>query len=187
MVIFTRKTLWMVLSLLAFQGAWLACVLGAARGTPSFGLAMVALVWGVHLVSSSARCQVIVLTCVATVFGLLWDTAMLRGGVVAYASPGPLPQWAPGWILALWILFATLLQETLHWLHGRWLLAALLGGVGGPLSYWSAVHLGAGDFPDLPQALGVLAIGWAIMTPVLTEFARGLAARPLHCGLQSTG
>lgn len=181
-----RKTLSMVVSLLAFQSAWLACVIGAARGTPTFGLALVALVWGVQFVLSPARCQVLVLTSAAIVLGLLWDTAMVRSGIVVYASPGPLPEWAPGWILALWILLATLLQEPLHWLHGRWLLAALLGGLGGPLSYWSAVRLGAGDFHDLPLALVVLGMGWAIMTPGLTEFARWLAARPLHCHLRSS-
>lgn len=184
MPISARKTLSLLVSFAAFQGAWLACVLGAARGTPMFGIATVALVWTVQLVLSPDRCQDLVLTGAAVALGALWDTAMIRAGVVVYASPGPFPGWAPGWILALWILFATLLREPLHWLHGRWLLAALLGGVGGPLSYWSAVRLGAGAFRDLPQALGVLAIGWAIMTPLLTESARWLAARQLHCPLR---
>ena len=58
-------------------------------------------------------------------------------------SPGPLPMLAPAWILALWALFAIALREPLRWLHGRWPLAALLGALGGPLSYAGAERLGA--------------------------------------------
>lgn len=164
MSISARKTLSLLVSFAVFQIAWLACVLGAARGIPMVGIAMMALVWGVNLVRSPDRCQDLVLSGSAIALGILWDTAMIRTGVVVYASPGPFAGWAPGWILALWILLATLLREPLRWLHDRWLLAALLGGVGGPLSYWSAVRLGAGGFPDLPQAMGVLAMGWTCMT-----------------------
>ena len=175
------QTFWKIFRLLlifvAFQAAWFACVLGAAYDVPEPGVAMVAIVWGVQFSLSPARGQDLALTGAAIVLGVLWDTALLRSGVVAYASPGPLPGCAPAWILALWVLFATLLREPLQWLQGRWLLAALLGGVGGALSYWSAVRLGAGSFRDLAQALVVIGVGWAVMTPALTELARWLAAR----------
>jgi hypothetical protein len=172
-----RRTIGMSLRLLAVQGAWFCCVLGAARGKPGAGEAVVALVCCVQLALSPARRQELVLACAAAALGLLWDTALLRAGVVEYASPGPVPGWAPGWILALWLLFATLLREPLQWLQGRWLTAALLGGAGGALSYLSAVRLGAGHFRNIQEAMWVLGLGWALMTPMLTELARRLAAR----------
>jgi len=138
---------------------------------------VVVVVWGVQLALSPARREDLWLAGAAVALGLLWDTAMLRTGVVAYASPGPVPGWAPAWILALWLLFATLLRGPLQWLHGRWRLSALLGGIGGAFSYWSAVRLGAGYFPHLQAALLVLGLGWAVMTPLLTELARRLEAR----------
>lgn len=178
----SRKHLWLLVQFVAFQAAWFACVLGAARGTPWIGMAAVALVWGSQIAFSPARCQDIILALTAAALGLLWDTAMLRTGVVVYASPGPVSDWAPGWIWALWILLSTILREPLRWLHGRSLLSALVGGVGGALSYWSAVRLGAGTFDNLSRALLVLGAGWAIITPALTEFARWLAARQIRCG-----
>ena len=166
-----------VMSFLAFQGAWFACVLGAARGEPGEGIAIAVLVCGVQLALSPARGADLALAGGAVGLGLAWDTAMLRTGVVAYASPGPIEGWAPAWILALWLLFATLLRGPLRFLHGRWVLAALLGGGGGALSYLSAVRLGAGSFRDLREAMLVLGLGWAVMTPLLIEAARRFERR----------
>ena len=158
-----------------FQAAWLACVLGAAHDRAGLGfLAVVAAVLVTWCLSDRPGLE-IVLTVLAVLLGLAWDTVMLRAGWVRYASPGPLSLWAPAWILALWALFATLLRGPLSWLHGRPLLAAALGAIGGPLSYLAAVRLGAGSFPDPTQALLILAAGWAVMTPVLTETASAAA------------
>jgi len=171
-----RRTIGLIASFLAFQGAWFACVLGAARGRPDLGVTLVLLVCGIQLALSAARREELALAGAAVALGLIWDTAMLRSGVVDYASPGPVHGWAPSWILALWILFATLLRGPLQWLHGRTLLAALLGGVGGPMSYLGAVRLGAGSFKNLEEAMLVLGLGWAVITPLLTELARRLEA-----------
>jgi hypothetical protein len=93
---------------------------------------------------------------VALVIGLIWDSSMSRLGWIAYAEPGPLPGIAPVWILALWALFAMVLREPLRWLHKRLPLAALLGALGGPLSYAAAERLGACRLVE-PIAAGVRA------------------------------
>ncbi len=160
-----------------FQAAWFACVLGAAHGRSGWGVLAVAAVVALTWAASNARADELRLTALALLMGLAWDTALLQLGLLAYASPGPLPSLAPLWILALWALFATLLRGPLAWLQGRPLLAAALGAVGGPLSYLAAVRLGAGSFPDGSRALLVLALGWSVMTPALTEAARHLERR----------
>jgi len=161
---------------LLFQAAWFACVLGAAHGRVALGVAAVAVAVIVNLGLSDRRRADLALTALAILIGLAWDTWMLRGGWVLYASPGPVASWAPAWILALWALFATLLRGPLSWLHARPLLAAVMGAVGGPLSYLAAVRLGAGHFPDAAYALSVLALGWALITPLLIEAARLLSS-----------
>ena len=101
---------------------------------------------------------------------------MLQLGWIAYAEPGPLPMLAPAWILALWALFAIALREPLRWLHGGWPLAALLGALGGPLSYAGAERLGACTL-NRPLARLALALGWAAITPLLLVLARRWDAR----------
>lgn len=173
----SRRTRLLLLNLLAFQLAWFACVLGAAHGRPDLGIAAVAAAVALQVALSTARGHEALLIGAALLMGLVWDSAMARLGIVVYASPGPLPEWAPAWILALWALFATTLREPLRWLHGRWLLTAIIGGVSGAFSYLGAVRLGAGQFPDAKLAMLVLAAGWAVITPLLVELARRLCER----------
>lgn len=172
-----RRALLLVLNLLAFQLAWFACVLSAASDVPAWGIAAAVAAVCLQLLLGNAAGRDAVLVIVAMLIGLAWDTSMARIGVVQYASPGPVVGFAPAWILALWALFATTLREPLRWLHGRWRLAAFFGGVGGALSYWGAVRLGAGHFPDFALAMAVLAAGWAVITPALVEFASWLDTR----------
>nr|WP_297525491.1 DUF2878 domain-containing protein [uncultured Roseateles sp.] len=172
-----------------FQAAWFACVLGAAHGRAGLGVLAVVAAVLVTWALSDRRGVDVLLTVLAVLMGLVWDTLMLRAGWVRYASPGPgaFSLLAPAWILALWALFATLLRGPLAWLHGRPLLAAVLGGVGGPLSYLAAVRLGAGSFENTTQAMLILAAGWAVMTPVLTETARRLSGTGLKASRKDQG
>ena len=173
----SRRTRLLLLNLLAFQLAWFACVLGAAQGRPDLGILAVAAAVALQFAVSKARSHEAVLLGAALLMGLAWDSTMARSGIVIYTSPGPLPDWAPGWILALWALFATTLRGPLRWLHGRWLLTAIIGGISGAFSYLGAVRLGAGRFPEPVLAMLVLGAGWAVITPLLIELAKRLCAR----------
>lgn len=163
-----------------FQGAWFACVIGAAGGQAALGIAAVASVVAMMIACSARRTADLQLVLLALAIGLVWDSLLARSGVVIYASPGPWAGWAPAWILALWALLAPMLREPMRWLHGRPLLAALLGGVGGALSYAAAARLGACRFPDPLLAMAVLGAGWALIMPLLLAAARRLdrAAAP---------
>jgi hypothetical protein len=161
-------------SLAAFQAAWFACVLLAARGDPMAAVASVLAAMVLHFAWSDRRRADAWLTVVALAIGVAWDSAMARSGIVHYAAPWPAIVAAPVWILALWALFATTLRQPLRWLHGRPVLAALFGGIGGPLSYAAAARLGACTLPDASLAMVVLGIGWAIATPLLLQLARRL-------------
>jgi hypothetical protein len=163
-----------------FQAAWFACVIGAARGQVALGIAAVVAVVAILLAWSTRPGVDLRLVLLALVIGAVWDSLLALTGVVEYASPGPLPDWAPVWILALWALFAPMLREPMCWLHGRPVLAALLGAVGGPLSYAAAERLGACAFPDPVLAIVVLGAGWALFVPLLLVAAQRLerAAAP---------
>jgi len=86
-----------------------------------------------------------------------------------------LPGAAPYWILALWALFAAQFNTTFGWLKQpaqRMLLASVLGAIAGPMSFRAGAALGAVRFAQPLLATIVLAIGWAILMPVLILLSR---------------
>lgn len=173
----TARLLRLALGFALFQGAWFLCVIGAARGQAGPGIVAVAALLALFLAFSRARSIEFALIGLALAVGLVWDSLLARTGLVVYASPGPLAGWAPAWILALWALFAPMLREPLRWLHGRPVIAALVGGVGGALSYSAAARLGACRFPDPVLALAVLGVGWGLIVPLMLAAAQRLDRR----------
>lgn len=161
---------------IAFQCGWFACVLGAANGYAWQGLAAAALVVAVHIGIAARPLAEAALVALALLLGTVWETALLATGVLVYAGGAVASGMPPPWILALWALFATTLNASLGWLQGRWLLAALLGGVAGPASYWAGARLGALSFNDPLSFVVSLAAGWAVLTPVLLAIAKRLRA-----------
>ena len=162
----------LLLEFAAFQGAWFACVSGAAAGSMAWGLAAVALAVLLRVALTDRPRAEAVLMLAALAVGLAWETLALQAGWVQYASPGPWPGVVPLWILAMWVLFATALRSSLRWLQGRPALAALFGAVGGPLSYAAAARMGACRFEQPVVSALALGVAWAVITPLLVVLAR---------------
>jgi hypothetical protein len=150
-----------------FQTGWFACVLGAATGRPWMGTGVAAAIVGWHVISAVRPALELKLIALIVVLGALWDSLLVTLGWITYPAGTLVHGAAPHWILALWALFATTLNVSLRWLKQRLLLAAVLGGVLGPLSYWAAVRLGAAVFAQPLPAVVALAAGWALIMPVL--------------------
>ena len=161
------------------QAGWFACVEGAARGRPWIGPLVAAAIVLRHLTAARERWNELRLLAAAAIAGLIIDGGLKGSGVVAYAGD-VLPAWwlAPPWILALWVLFGTMLNGTLAWLQGRPGLAALVGAIFGPLSYLSGARLGAASFlRSRALAIAVLASVWAAVLPALTGIASRSSGR----------
>jgi hypothetical protein len=158
-----------IVNYLGLQLGWLACAWGAANNCPWLGPVVVAVHIGLHLWWNTHRQREAVFIALVTLVGLVVDSLQKASGLVAYAADPPLLPWlAPAWIIAMWALFATAMSASLQWLSGRYLLAALLGAVFGPLSYRAGAAMGAASFPLGDWfSLGVLAIIWALVLPGL--------------------
>ncbi len=156
-----------ITNFLLFQLGWVACVLGAAQGYPWAGTAMAAAIVAWHIKSAARPIAELNLLVQVVLIGAMWDSLLVMLGWIAYPSGTLLAGTAPHWILALWALFATSLNVSMRWLKGRLLLAALMGGVCGPLSYWAAVRLGAVQFVHPAQLIVALAVGWSLIMPAL--------------------
>ena len=169
---YSTGTASLFVNFIAFQIGWFSCVLGAARGWPWSGTVVAAAVVALHLWRAKRPIEEIKLVAIAVAIGLAWDSLLLNLDLVAFKSGNLVNFAAPQWILALWALFATTLNVSLRWLQGRWIVAAMLGAAAGPLSYWAGMRLEALALPNQLPALLALAMGWAVMTPVLLALAR---------------
>lgn len=164
----------LLINFLGFQLLWPAAVLGAAYGLPN-------LAWGVLVV-------MLVLTAFAGGEGLrdlrmvlmgflacgLLEPVWLATGMISYVDWSA--QWfAPGWIWALWGGFAVSFCYCLSWLQTRFLLASVLGGLGGAFSVLAGIHLGAAEAP-LGKMQLALVYGsiWALVVPFFAALSRVL-------------
>lgn len=170
----------MLVNALAFQAGWWAVVLSAARDQAAVGLLVVGLVLAWHLTRVRPGLAERVLIAAAALIGLAFDSLLQTTGWVTFAGGALFGVLAPLWMMALWANFAATLNVSLRVLRARPWLAALLGGLGGPLAYWGGAGLGAMTLVEPLQALLVLAAGWALVTPLLFRLATWLEARPWH-------
>ncbi len=157
-----------------YQGAWFVAVSCAARGDVWTGPAAMLVVVIVHLALVPDRMRELRFLFVVGLFGTIADSALAALGVLAY--PSSHASWtsivAPPWIIALWIGFATLPRFSLAWLAHRPALAALLGAVGGPLSYAAGIRLGAVAVGSQPVLTWLaLSAEYALATPFLLWLA----------------
>ncbi len=170
----------MLANIITFQAGWFICVLGAANGWNWLGVIAALVVVVRHLytaVDPLAECKLI-MAAVAT--GFVWDSLLALQGWLTFPNGSVIEGFAPSWILALWLMFATTLNVSLRWLRPKLWTAMLLGAVFGPLSYWGAMRLGAVEFVRPTAALLMLAAGWALIMPLLMLLASRFdgAARP---------
>ena len=169
-----------IANFVAFQAAWLACVLGAARGAPWLGPAFVLAWLVVHLqvMDKIERRVEWRLMIVAAALGYGVDTMLLTGGRLVF-PPDPQAADSPLWMVALWIGFAATLARSLRWLDGRYLLAAGLGLAGGPAAYWAGARLGAVELTAGSVSMLWIAAAWAVALPLLI-LARAVLARSVQ-------
>ncbi len=157
---------------LLFQAGWLVCVVGGATPWYWVGPVMVIAILALHLRQASWPLKELKLVAVALLVGTFWDSLLVAYEVLDYHYGTIGSRLAPAWIIAMWALFATTLNVSLRWLRGRWFIAAGLGALGGPLAYYAGTRLGAVTMPDQTQALLALAMGWALIMPLLLRLAQ---------------
>ena len=161
-----------VANFIAFQIGWFSCILGAANGLPWFGpiVCLVLITLHLRMVDFPRRELQLILSAIG--IGVILDSFFVITGWLNYPNGILLTGTAPYWIVALWAIFASTLNVSMKWLHGKYFLAALLGAIGGPLSYLAGARLGAVHIVDPLPALMALGVGWGLAMPILVLLAR---------------
>jgi hypothetical protein len=134
---------------------------------PWLGLVAVPIVLVLHVALSPNRKAEIILILSAGALGFCIDTLLVFAGAftpVLYLFPLP---FSPPWMVLLWMSFATALNVSLKKLHGRYILSAVLGAIGGPSAYYSGAKLGATTSIPGSADLLVLSAVWAAAVPAL--------------------
>ena len=162
----------LVVNFILFQIGWFACVIGAAKQMPWLGVATVLAIVIWHLTQAKQAKKELQLLIIALVIGGTFDQIMLNHQLITYQAHGWSSMLVPVWILALWAEFVTVLNVSLRWMKGRWLVAVLFGAIGGPLAYMGAEKLGAVTLNHLPISYVALSIGWACLTPLLLKLSQ---------------
>lgn len=154
---------------IGYQTVWLCAVAGAGRGSSWPGVTAGVLFVAAMLATAERPAHEATLAAAAIGAGALLDGALAMSGWLRYAAAWPAAAFAPAWILALWVAFATTLPTLLPaWLRAP-LPAALFGAIGGPLAYLGAARgFGAVAFVAPGPALTALALGWAVAMVLLT-------------------
>lgn len=164
-----------LINFVSFYAGWVACVAGAGRGMTLVGPVVVAALLVVQLALKPYPGREALLIVAIGVLGWVIDTAQALAGVFSFPTTSPVPWLCPLWLVAVWMIFATTLTGSMRWLRGRYALAALFGAVGGPVSYYYGLRLGAIVFnPNIVLTLVTLAAVWAAVMPILIWLASAL-------------
>jgi Protein of unknown function (DUF2878) len=160
------------INVVIIYAAWFATVQAAAAGRPWSAAAASIAVLAINITLARRRSAEVTLIFAAALVGLVVDGILIATGFAIYAAPGPISGFPPAWLVLMWMAFATMLNVSLAWLKDRLALAAVLGFIGGPLSYYAGAQLGAVQFSQ-PIWLGLGAVGglWAIALPSLLYLA----------------
>lgn len=167
-----------VVNLVAFQVAWLSSVIGGAQQMPWLGPVSVLLAVTLHLRAARKPFEEVLLILCCGLVGACFDSILVTMGWVTYKAGLFSEYLAPYWIITMWMLFATTLNVSMRWLRGKPKSAALLGFYGGPASYIAGQALGGIIIVNQIAALSMLAIGWAIMMPILMWLSENLDGMP---------
>jgi hypothetical protein len=164
----TQRGLLLLINALLFQLAWFLCVSGGdaiAVLTSTFIL----IVHASFFIRQRSEWLLIV---AVTLVGYTLDSALFQFGFLLKelnSSNVPL------WLTCLWLLFSCTLSHSLYWLHNKLWLAAILGAIAGPSSYYLGSHLSAVTLAEpLHTSLLVIALIWALLLPMLLILTRKL-------------
>lgn len=155
------------INVIIYQICWVGCILGAANMMPLLGVVLVAAALVRHLYTAPCAGAELGLIVITAVIGAVWDSLLVAAGWLIYPSGILIQGAAPYWIVALWIGFATTFNVSLRWFKRRLLWAGLFGAIGGPLAFLAGERLGGVIFTDHVIGVAVLALGWALLMPLM--------------------
>jgi hypothetical protein len=150
---------------------------------------VVAVLLTIQLALHPERWRELTLITAVGVLGTVVDSLKATTGLLSYREGYPGIGWlCPLWITAMWLNFATTINGALSWLKGKYILAALLGAVAGPLNYLAGARMGAIDLNlALVPTFLILAVVWGIVIPFVFWIGERIELGTSRMGVQTAG
>ena len=136
-----------IISIVLLYVSWYVTVAGAAKGLTYPGLLINGFIAIRYLYDKQFRSSEMIFLLVTSVIGSLFDSINPYLGFVSFEAVSKIGIY-PVWLISLWVAFNTSYADLFLWLKGKVILAAVIGAVGGPLSFYAGSSLGALHFPD---------------------------------------
>lgn len=155
-----------------FNLSWLIIV---ATASTLIAPAVVVLHLVMHYVFVGLKKSELSLISVITGVGILLDIVLFRAGVFVIDGQITAP---PVWLNCLWPVLATTLMHAFETLQRHLALAAVVGAVGGTLSYMAGTRLTDVAFADALLGPALVAVMWFVLMPALLFFAQWLGRSP---------
>ena len=159
-----------VLNAMLFNAGWLGCVLSSRWGAALMSPVVVAgiLALQVMLHERAERGALLRTIAVVGVLGTIVDTGMLWAGVLSFRGSSEISAVFVVWIGAFWVNFAATLLVALRWFRDHLVIAAVVGAVSAPGTYYAGELLGALALnEDRVLAMVALGVEWAVVFPVV--------------------
>lgn len=156
-----------------FQITWFACVIGSAQGL-IWPAVLACLALAVYQLQPARRHPTdLKLIALSIGLGIIVDSIWIQSGLMVFTDARPLSQFAPVWIILLWVGFALTVNHSLGWLSAHPMLPALMGMIGGPLSYLAGLKLGAVVFHGSTILIcACLAFAWGLSLSILVKVSK---------------
>ena len=161
------------LMLTGYQITWLMCVFGEII-LKSFLPGIISGLIFLFLVAFFSKNikKLIFITIFISIIGYTFDSFLVSLKIYNFESSMHIG-WLPIWMIVLWPSFATLFDEVFNFLFNYKIIAILLSGVLGPLTYYSGSPLGLISINQLNLFLFFMVIFWILLMFFYLNFLLG--------------
>lgn len=158
-----------LINFVLFQVIWFVFIFSAADESSSLLIMGVTLLLLQFLKNKQFKADGLLIL-IAIIIGIIHDSSLSYFNFIIYMYDFNI-NYSPIWIIGLWVSFALTINHSLTWLKENKVLQVIFGLIGGPLAYFAGEKLGAIQLVN-EHAIYILAISWAIATPVLFKFQK---------------
>lgn len=160
-----------ILAYIWFYVGWFACLWCAMHDASLWSLLVPVVSWLLLHQITPLRARFVLFMMGIFAMGLGFDIALVQAGLVEI-----IPQfqgYAPAWLVAMWLLYVSVLPLSTKFFESRLWLAIILGAIMGPLSYKYGVFAGVLKFNG-SMVLFYYAAFWGLFFPVSVYTKRKL-------------